>query len=542
MPVRIQDILQTVTPLTPDMRVSAALQQFLGLPGLMALPVVTDGVPLGIVSRADLMELCFNAGPDGVVGRQPVFRLMRKDPPLAETTAPVAYIASKLGAELAANFQHGVIAIEEGRYAGHVSAGAILSAVAEENAARAKAMKAGAAALTTERQKALAAKQEQSRLLAFLGHEIRTPLTGILGVADLLGDTDIDGSARDYAATISESGRHLDRILGDFLDLTRLEAGKLLIAPAPFKVKDLANETRNLWAGRSRDSRVTLKVTSNDRLAGQIEADGTRLRQILFNLIGNAVKFTEAGTIAAHIETVQRGSGPLHLVMTVTDTGVGIPDADKARLFEAFEQASPGTVHKFGGTGLGLSIAKGLVERMGGKITLADNPEGGTIFKVVCPVRKAGPRLAVENKRQRKANFKLGNILLLEDHDVSRLVIGKALGAVGWKVDHVATVEQAKRRAMAVPYQALLLDLHVTDGSGTEVARAVRERAGPNQHAPVLAVTADVSQVQKDLCKGAGFTSFVAKPIRPRDLVATLADAIVSSVPLAGSEPQLKAV
>lgn len=529
MPVRIRDIMIPVDPLAPAMRVGAALQRFISEPGLNSLPVVTDGVPLGLVSRAGLMEACLTADSSDSAMSLPITRLMTLNPAIAELEAPAAYIAKKIGDATGSQGFDGVIAIEAGRYAGCVPADILLSVVADENAQRAKSMKARAGELRAEKEKHVTSKQEQLQLLSFLGHEIRTPLTGILGVADLLEDTNIDGEAREFAQTIADSGRHLDRILGDFLDLTRLEVGKLTISPAPLKLTDLASEARNLWAGRSRKSNISLKITTDDTAASRIEADGTRLRQILFNLIGNAVKFTEAGSVSAHLETKASQAGAVRLVMTVTDTGVGISTSDKARLFQAFEQANVQTVHRYGGTGLGLTIAKGLVDRMGGKITLRDNPEGGSIFQVICPVRRAGPRLAVENKRRKASNFQLGRIMLLEDHAVSRMVITRALNAVGWSIDHVTSVEQAKRRATSVPYQALLLDLHLQDGSGLDVIKAIRSSSGPNQDKPVLAVTADVSQSQKNICAEAGFTSFVSKPIRPRDLVATLADAIMAS-------------
>ena len=529
MPVRIRDIMIPIEPLVPATRVGAALQRFVSEPGLNSLPIVTDGVPLGLVSRAGLMEACLTAASSGSAMDLPVTRVMTLNPAIAELDAPVAYIAKKIGDASDSQGFDGVIAIEAGRYVGCIPSDVLLSAVADENAQRAKVMKARAGELRAEKKKHATSKQEQLQLLSFLGHEIRTPLTGILGVADLLGDTNIDGEAREFAQTISESGRHLDRILGDFLDLTRLELGKLTISPEPLKLTDLASEARNLWAGRSRKSNVSLKITTDDVAASRIEADGTRLRQILFNLIGNAVKFTEAGSVTAHLETKASQAGAVRLIMTVTDTGVGISTSEKARLFQAFEQANVQTVHRYGGTGLGLTIAKGLVDRMGGKITLRDNPEGGSIFQVVCPVRRAGPRLAVENKRRKTSNFQLGRIMLLEDHSVSRMVITKALNAVGWSIDHVTSVEQAKRRATSVPYQALLLDLHLQDGSGLDVIKAIRTTSGPNQDKPVLAVTADVSQSQKTICAEAGFTGFANKPIRPRDLVATLADAIMAN-------------
>jgi len=529
MAVRIRDICETVAVLGPDASVLAARQMFAGAPDLAVIPVVFDDVALGLVSRTGLMELFLQIEDHARLSRLPIAKVMLKDPLLADAGAPAAYIAKKFTDMGEDTLAYGVMGTQDGRYIGHVTTARLLKAVSQENAARAKAMKAGAQKLETARRDMADARREQARFMAFLGHEIRTPLTGILGVADLLGDRKLDSEARDYARTISESGQHLDRLLGDFLDLSRLGAGKLEIVPGSFRLDDFAKETRMLWSARSARKGLTLKVTSDSNAADRIEGDATRLRQILFNLIGNAMKFTERGSISAHLKTRARPNNGVMLEMTVTDTGIGIADKDKARLFEAFEQATPETVHRYGGTGLGLSIAKGLIEQMKGKITLRDNPDGGTVFKVVCPVRVAGPRLAVENtRRQRKANFQLGRILLVEDHDVSAMVISEALKAVGWSVDIVSTAEQGQRRALNVAYQAILLDLHLGDVSGLELAGIIRGGIGPNQSVPMLAVTADVSDQRMKQCRTAGFDDFVEKPIRPRRLVATLADTIVA--------------
>lgn len=543
MTLRIRDIFTPLKAIRPDTSVSAARQMFMSSPELTAVPVTYEAAPLGLLMRSELMEMCANAPDFGLLGRQPVARVMSKSPFLADISAPAAYIAKTIADQNAAGLANGAIVIEDGRYVGYVSSIKLLSAVSHENAARALAMKGSVAKLDKARQESIDARREQARFMAFLGHEIRTPLTGILGIADLLGDKKLPAEAQDYARTISESGQHLDRLLGDFLDLSRLEVGKLSIMQESFKVSDFVKDTRMLWAARAGQKGVGLKVTLDDSAAGRVEGDATRLRQILFNLIANAMKFTDQGSVAVHICTRLAAASALNLEMTVSDTGIGIADGDKARLFEAFEQATLQTMHRYGGTGLGLSIAKGLVERMGGQIKLSDNPGGGSVFHVVCPVRKAGPRLAVENKPSRRsANLKLGRILLVEDHDVSRLVITEALKAVGWTIDSVETADQAYRRGRDVSYQAILSDLHLGDVSGIDLVRKIRGHAGPNQHGLILAVTADVSDARMRQCAQAGFSGFIEKPIRPRNLVAKLVDAVLAHSEAGPLQARLKAV
>ena len=405
----------------------------------------------------------------------------------------------------------------------------MLKAVAEENTSRARAMKAANRRLASARQGAEAVARDKSRFLALLGHEIRTPLTGILGLSDLLTHARMPEASRRMARTIGQSGRLLDRLLGDLLDLSRMEAGKLAIRAEPFDLHAFASEARDLWSARAESRNLTLRMNIAKGSIQRIEADAMRLRQILFNLMSNALKFTDKGSVRILLETPGLRD-ELALRMTVTDTGCGISDAHKARLFEAFEQARVTTAQTHGGSGLGLSIAKGLAERMGGTITLADNPEGGSIFTVEIPVRKAGPRLAVENKTlPRRVKLELGNILIAEDHAVCQMVIEEALKAAGWQTDCVQTGDQALRRALGKPYQAILMDVHLPGQRGDKVLGAIRDAAGPNATTPVLAVTADVSPERRAACTRAGFDGFIEKPVRPRALIAALADTIMQA-------------
>lgn len=543
MTVRIRDIVASPLTLGPDTQTSAAKQLFIASPDLLAIPVVCHGAPLGLLMRSDIMELFASASYAEAALNMPITRFMDANPFLSDISAPAAYIARKIHQKNGIKTQNGVIATEDGRYAGYVSSLRLLETVSEENAARAEAMQANMTKLEKARQESIDLRREQARFMAFLGHEIRTPLTGILGIADLLGDRKLEPEARDYARTISECGQHLDRLLGDFLDLSRLAVGKLSLVPTSFKLADFVKDTRMLWSARAGQKGVQLNVTHHDGAVERIEADATRLRQILFNLVGNAVKFTPRGSVSVHVQTRRLAGSAFCLEMTVSDTGIGIADRDKARLFEAFEQASLQTVHRYGGTGLGLSIAKALVEQMGGQIRLTDNPGGGSVFHVSCPVLKAGPRLAVENKTQRRsANLKLGRILLVEDHDVSQLVICEALRAIGWTVDAVATAEQGLTHAERTPYQAILSDLHLGEVSGVQLVQRIRIQSGPNQHCPILAVTADVSAARVRQCEKAGFSGFIEKPIRPRNLVATLIDTLLFEASYKANQVQIAAV
>ncbi len=529
MPVRVEDIAVAVRPVPTAVTVSAVFTRLLADPDQFAVPIVSDGAALGMVTRRAVIEALATPSGRQSNGAARITDLMRDQPVMCEAGTPVGLVAKLAADGSTSALTDGVIVLSEGKYLGLISPAALLSAVALENAARARAMQVAQKRLQKTKSDAGAFDQEKARFLAFVGHEIRTPLTGILGVADLLQDSVNGGEPKRLARTISESGHHLDRLLTDLLDLSRLEAGKLAVNNAPFDLHEFANDARDLWQSRIAGKRLDLRIRVASGAVARLEADAMRIRQILFNLMSNALKFTERGYIGVELSTLE-AAGNLKLRMTVEDTGCGITDIDKARLFQAFEQARPSTAATHGGFGLGLSIAKGLARRLGGEITLADNPEGGSIFTVTMPVERAGPRLAVTGAppKPRMRAFELGRILLAEDHAVSALVVTRALSAAGWQVDTVQTAEDAIERAATHPYQAILTDIHLPGASGDEVLAAIRTAHGPNALAPIIAVTADVSPERRLACEQAGFTTIIEKPIRPRALVASLVDILLA--------------
>ncbi|MEQ3650317.1 ATP-binding protein [Hyphomonas sp.] len=529
MPVRVEDIAVAVRPVPTAVTVSAVFTRLLADPDQFAVPIVSDGAALGMVTRRAVIEALATPSGRQSNGAARITDLMLDQPVMCEAGTPVGLVAKLAADGSTAALTDGVIVLSEGKYLGLISPSALLSAVALENAARARAMQVAQKRLQKTKSDAGAFDQEKARFLAFVGHEIRTPLTGILGVADLLQDSVNGGEPKRLARTISESGHHLDRLLTDLLDLSRLEAGKLAVNNAPFDLHEFANDARDLWQSRIAGKRLDLRIRVASGAVARLEADAMRIRQILFNLMSNALKFTERGYIGVELSTLE-AAGNLKLRMTVEDTGCGITDIDKARLFQAFEQARPSTAATHGGFGLGLSIAKGLARRLGGEITLADNPEGGSIFTVTMPVERAGPRLAVTGAppKPRMRAFELGRILLAEDHAVSALVVTRALSAAGWQVDTVQTAEDAIDRAATHPYQAILTDIHLPGASGDEVLAAIRTAHGPNALAPIIAVTADVSPERRLACEQAGFTTIIEKPIRPRALVASLVDILLA--------------
>ena len=368
MPVRLSDIMRRTPPVLAHMTAQAVFNQFLSNPELTAFVVIENKQPVGLVTRARLAEQL--AGPEGrfLLAGQPISVIMEREFVAEEGQRPVAAVAKRATETTSRALEDGVVVVQDGQYAGLASSAAILAAVADENTARARAMKKAGEQRALESSKQNDRVQSKSRFLAMLSHEIRTPLTGVLGVADLLVDAKLPEKHRRYARTIASSGRMLDRLLTDLLDLSRMEAGKLSLNPEPLSLRDFANEARDLWASKTADKDLALRITIARGSKKRVVADGVRLRQILFNLMSNALKFTEKGYVDVELSTSTSSSGAIRLAMKVSDTGCGIEDEHKERLFKEFEQASSTITAKYGGAGLGLAIAKGLAELMGGTI------------------------------------------------------------------------------------------------------------------------------------------------------------------------------
>ncbi|MEX1252452.1 MAG: ATP-binding protein, partial [Hyphomonas sp.] len=412
MPVRLKDIALPVTPVTPATTAAATFSLFLSDTALFAIPVRLaqgEAASYGLVTRLRLTEAL--AGPNGrdVYAARSVTHLVGAQPVIAQGNVPAALIAKTAAEQSTSALTEGVIVMEQGVYAGIVSPAMLLKAVAEENAGRARAQQNAQRKMDDIKRQLTRLSESRARTLAFIGHEIRTPLTGIMGVADLLDTQLPPGEPKRLAKTISQSGQHLERLLTDLLDLSRIDAGKLAITKHPIELRQFAAQTRDLWLPQFDEKRVSLRIGVATGAEPRIESDAGRLRQILFNLVSNAMKFTDRGQVTVTLATSPSPDGLL-LTMRVADTGRGISDADKARLFEAFEQSE--SADAFSGSGLGLAIARSLTRRLDGEIILSDNPGGGCVFTVALPVIKAGPRLAVENKPEgNAARFDLGEVL-----------------------------------------------------------------------------------------------------------------------------------
>jgi CheY-like chemotaxis protein/nitrogen-specific signal transduction histidine kinase len=382
-------------------------------------------------------------------------------------------------------------------------------------------MQALADALAAEREaraRAEAADKAKSELLAVVSHELRTPMGAVISMSELLLAGSLDGTPRRYAETISQSARSRLTVLNDLLDFSKLEAGRLELDRAAFDLHELV-----AGAGRELRARVADKGLESGVHVGMscqrcVKADAARLRQVLTNLIDNAVKFTAAGSVHLHVNAGD-ADGKLILRFDVTDTGIGVGEDQKGRLFQPYVQADRAVASQYGGTGLGLSIARRLVELMGGEIGCESVPGQGSLFWfTIRAERAAAPALS----EARAPGGLSGHVLVVEDNAVNRMLIGAYLEEFGLTHDMVTTGAEALSCLADNTYDLVLMDIMMPGLDGVETTRRIRKLDEPTCEVPIVALTAHAMKGDREDYLAAGMDGYVSKPIRGRDLFAAL--------------------
>lgn len=369
-----------------------------------------------------------------------------------------------------------------------------------------------------------AASRAKSHLLAVMSHELRTPMTAVLGGLDLL-EPELAG-APDLAAlvrTMHSSARSLLAILDDVLDYSRIEAGGLRLEHIPFDPAPLLAEVAELFRGRAAESGTWLRMQASALSPGLVLGDPHRLRQVLVNLVGNAVKFTRDGAIVLRAAGREEDGRPV-LEFAVADTGIGMTAEQQCRIFEPFVQADDSTSRRFGGTGLGLAISRRLVQAMGGQLSVASHPGEGSVFTFTVAAPPAAPSKGAGIGAASGPGRSL-RLLLAEDNAVNRAMITRMLERAGHVVDGAANGAEAVERARLGGYDAVLMDIQMPVMAGDEATRTLRALGGPLATLPILALTADAMPEQRQAHMASGFTGYVTKPIDWAQLQEALAAA-----------------
>ena len=390
------------------------------------------------------------------------------------------------------------------------------------------------------RERAERASRAKSDFLATMSHEIRTPMTGMLGMLHILQEGQLTEPQRQHLATAAGSGEALLGILNSILDYSKIESGKISVDADPFSLGECLQGVVDLMQPAAHEHGLALSLQMDDALAPWHLGDAGKIRQIVFNLVSNAIKFTASGRVEIKASVAALGNQEQRVEIAVSDTGIGIAEGERGNIFQAFSQTDASITRRYGGTGLGLSISKGLAEAMGGSLALQSEPGKGSTFILTIDLSETGqPRSQPEFGKSVPATGRRLRILVVEDDEATRAVAAHFIAALGHEVSTVADGYRAIDMTAASPPDLVLMDVSLPGMDGIATARELRKLV---PQLPVIAMSAHVFREEIDHYLASGMDAYVAKPLAPDVLAASIAAAIERSSPAMAHHLDLQAM
>ena len=525
---RIGDFASAAAPIGPDTPGADVFDRFQREPDTLIIAVVDGGQrPVGLIERnAFTLKMAAEFGR-ALYAKRPASTFMDAAPRILDAEADAETLFQSMDDTNLGGLLNGFVVTSAGLYFG-VGAGVhVLQAGNAIHRRRAEAMSALARDLSRAEAEARASSRAKSEFLAVMSHEIRTPLNGVLGVAALMERELTQEAMRPYARTILDSGQSLLRLLTDALDMSRAEAGLMTFETAPVHLDSLAADLKALWSPRAQEKNLTLTVTHDTTGLDWVAGDEMRLKQLFNNLIGNALKFTEAGEVVVHIAS-REIDGAIAITATVDDSGPGVSAEAAGTIFDPFNTGNAG--REGAGAGLGLAICRQIVELMNGAIAVKQSPQGGARFQftLTLPGASREMRAAATQMAGPTAHETL-HVLIVDDNATNRFVAAKVLELFDCSAEAVEGGQEAIERVQTGAFDLVLMDIKMPGMDGVQATRLIRSLSGPVADIPILALTANADPRDEAEYLAAGMNGVAQKPIQP--------DVLLNAIRLVMSQP-----
>ncbi|OYX03131.1 MAG: hybrid sensor histidine kinase/response regulator [Caulobacter vibrioides] len=398
--------------------------------------------------------------------------------------------------------------------------------VMAQNRAAAKRMDELTRGLREEREKALEATRAKSTFIAVTSHELRTPMNGLLGMAHALQRSTLDPVQREQIALMIKSGDSLMQLLNDVLDLSRVEAGKVELAPIDMTLQDVVGEVVDAWRDAAVFKNLSLTVDYAPDLPPGVHADPLRIRQVVTNLVSNAIKFTVEGGVSLRVMATPGADGKQRVSIIVADTGPGVPTGAAERVFDSFTQADQTISREHGGAGLGLSIARALARQMGGDLVLAPSERGARFDFTFTAPACAAPVALAQDVEPSAEDLEQIQVLMAEDNAINQLVVRTMLEPLGVALTVVDNGHEALKAMGERRFDCVLMDINMPVMDGITALEAIRDGRTGNPAMPVIALTASAMSGDRERFLGLGFDDHLGKPVKPVDLITAIAKAV----------------